>query len=66
MRVTVKNADPHRTATVVQETFTPGGGPGSQAPARTLGPGTEESFYIHAGSRLLVTEDAEATIPKPA
>jgi hypothetical protein len=67
IRLTIKNDDPQRTATVREETFVFGGGPVQQAAVSTreLGPGVEAAFYIHAAKRLIVSENADATQPKP-
>jgi hypothetical protein len=66
MRVTIKNEDPGRVATVAEETFTPGEGPLPSSRSLTvLNPGGYQSFYIHASKRLIVSEDPDASIPKP-
>jgi hypothetical protein len=66
MKVTIKNEDPARTATVHEETFAVGKAYPSHivSPAVVLGPGMARSFHIHAAKRLIVNEDAEAEILK--
>lgn len=62
MRVTIKNEDDGRTVNVCEETYGIGKpSPSSQNTSR-LGPGAEQSFYVHASKRLLVTEDPDATV----
>lgn len=65
MRLTIKNEDAARTAVVVTEDFQMGNPLPSCANIDTLTPGKSCEVYIHASRRVVVTEDALATIPKP-
>ena len=64
MRLTIKNEDDKRTATVMQEDFKPGEVHAVTRDSVELGPHKSRAFYIHAGSRLTVTENPDATQPR--
>jgi hypothetical protein len=64
MHIKIVNQDPARTAKVFYEdgSFDK---PTTKSSAATLGPNAETTLYIHASRRLVIEEDADATIPKP-